>query len=138
MTTIICGQVLGQVDNKYIACCLTYPWLGPDGITLSPTQLVVLFDQHAAHERVRLEAITRENYEPSLSGQDKRENAQEGDEGGENSIPTLRSATVSPPLQLALPPHEMRLMAAFPHIFNRRGLHFTQVCSFFSNTRYRQ
>lgn len=120
LTTIVFWQVLGQVDNKYIACCLTYPWLGPDGTTLSPTQLVVLFDQHAAHERVRLEAITRENYETT----------QEEDEGWEHGVPTLRSATVSPPLQLALPPHELRLMAAFPHVFNRRGLHFSQVCFF--------
>ena len=47
-------QVLGQVDNKFIACLLTLP-PGGDGV---PHKLLSVIDQHAAHERVRLEQLT--------------------------------------------------------------------------------
>ncbi|XP_019858092.1 PREDICTED: DNA mismatch repair protein Mlh3-like [Amphimedon queenslandica] len=48
-------KVLGQIDNKFIACTLKTEELKDD--------LLVLFDQHAADERVRLEALTEGIYD---------------------------------------------------------------------------
>ena len=46
-------QVLAQVDNKFIICVL----YGEGRLGEEP--LVVAIDQHAAHERVRLEHLQR-------------------------------------------------------------------------------
>lgn len=61
-------QVLGQVDNKFIACLLDSQSRGE--LTqlcimcsfeilefLGSHDLLVMIDQHAAHERIRLEAL---------------------------------------------------------------------------------
>jgi DNA mismatch repair protein MLH3 len=47
------AKVVGQVDNKFIACLINLECKGRKSETLS----LVLVDQHAAHERVRLEEI---------------------------------------------------------------------------------
>ena len=69
-------QVVGQIDRKFIACIIKNKKsvTGETEITsadqecsflLFPTipdlksDFLVLFDQHAAHERVRLEQFTR-------------------------------------------------------------------------------
>lgn len=44
-------QVLGQVDDKFIAAKI----LGKSNKTQNTTEFLVLFDQHAVHERIRLE-----------------------------------------------------------------------------------
>ena len=102
------GQVLGQLDQKFIACSLTYP--NPKGASSPASQLVVLFDQHAVHERVRLEAIIRGNCETLESGET-----------------VLCKSAVIPPLELNLPEDEVRLMQAYSEKFNQRGLYFTRV-----------
>ncbi len=50
-------QVLKQVDDKFIVCVMTSDEGADDGKTKSCDVLVVI-DQHAAHERVRLEQLT--------------------------------------------------------------------------------
>ena len=42
-------EVIGQVDNKFIACR-----------TAKPPQMIIFIDQHAADERIRLERLTKE------------------------------------------------------------------------------
>jgi len=42
-------EVIGQVDNKFIACR-----------TVKPPQMILFIDQHAADERIRLERLTKE------------------------------------------------------------------------------
>lgn len=101
-------QVLGQLDQKFIVCSLKYSSQEePPG---EASQLLVLFDQHAVHERVRLETIIQENFETLASGES-----------------VLCSAAISPPLELDLPEHEVRLMQAYIKKFNQRGLYFTKV-----------
>lgn len=101
-------KVLGQLDEKFIACSLTYQ--NPEGAPRPTSQLVVLFDQHAVHERVRLETIIQENCERLDSGET-----------------VLSKSAVIPPLELVLPEDEVRLMQAYAHKFNQRGLYFTRV-----------
>ncbi|XP_064110588.1 uncharacterized protein LOC135218299 isoform X2 [Macrobrachium nipponense] len=100
-------KVLGQLDNKFIACTIKYT---AQDETNSPISLVVLFDQHAVHERVRLESIIEENLELAESGKQ-----------------VIRSSMVTPPMSLTLPDDEVRLMVAYKELFFQRGLHFTKV-----------
>lgn len=100
--------MLGQLDQKFIACNLRYS--SPEEPTSKASQLVVLFDQHATHERVRLETITEENFKILESGES-----------------VLCSTAVSPPLELDLPEDEIRLMQAYSKKFNQCGLYFTKV-----------
>ncbi|MPC65409.1 DNA mismatch repair protein Mlh3 [Portunus trituberculatus] len=101
-------KVLGQLDEKFIACSLTYQ--NPEGPPGPASQIVVLFDQHAVHERVRLETIIQENCEKLDSGET-----------------VLSKTAVIPPLELELPEDEVRLMQAYAHKFNQRGLYFTRA-----------
>lgn len=54
-------QVVGQIDEKFIAIVMA---MNPEETAASADretksqELVVLVDQHAAHERVRLEQLT--------------------------------------------------------------------------------
>ncbi|XP_066958145.1 LOW QUALITY PROTEIN: uncharacterized protein [Macrobrachium rosenbergii] len=100
-------KVLGQLDNKFIACNIEYT---SQDETNSPLNLVVLFDQHAVHERVRLESIIEENLELAESGKQ-----------------AIRSSMVTPPMSLTLPDDEIRLMVAYKELFFQRGLHFTKT-----------
>ncbi|XP_063594582.1 uncharacterized protein LOC134771578 [Penaeus indicus] len=101
-------RVLGQLDKKFIACEITYTSSDPTLHKVS--EIIVLFDQHAVHERVRLETLTEENYE-SL----------------ENGERVIRTYMISPPLEMTLPESEVRLMMAYTRTFIQWGLHFTQV-----------
>ena len=108
ITILIYLQVLGQLDNKFIACSIKYT--SKDELNSPPCDLVVLFDQHAVHERVRLETIIDENYEVAESGRR-----------------IIRSSLVTHPISLSLPDDEVRLMVAYDDLFIQRGLHFSKV-----------
>ncbi|XP_047500098.1 DNA mismatch repair protein Mlh3-like [Penaeus chinensis] len=101
-------KVLGQLDKKFIACEITYT--SSDPTLHKVNEIIVLFDQHAVHERVRLETLTEENYE-SL----------------ENGERVIRTCMITPPLEMTLPESEVRLMMAYTRTFIQWGLHFTQV-----------
>ena len=65
-------KVLGQVDNKFIACLIKPQPTGDNRllnyllfiiiIIIGSHNLLVLFDQHAVHERIRLEILTQGMY----------------------------------------------------------------------------
>ncbi|XP_068110615.1 DNA mismatch repair protein Mlh3 isoform X2 [Hyperolius riggenbachi] len=103
-------QVLQQIDNKFIACMIdtktgqmTESNNRPE---FSGGNLVVLVDQHAAHERVRLEQLIADSYEVSpLDGRRK-----------------LKVSTVNPPLELDITQEQHRLLRTRVAALHKDGL----------------
>ncbi|XP_069118087.1 uncharacterized protein [Argopecten irradians] len=93
-------KVIGQVDNKFIACMTSSR---TNKMSAVPN-LLLLFDQHAAHERVRLQKLTKEAYE--------RDNR-------------ICRSTVTPAKQLTLEEEEVRVMVSYREEFARIGVDFT-------------
>uniref|UniRef100_A0A8C9XVG4 WW domain-containing protein n=1 Tax=Sander lucioperca TaxID=283035 RepID=A0A8C9XVG4_SANLU len=108
---MICSmKVIHQVDKKFLA-------------SLNETEgnLLVLVDQHAAHERVRLENLVADSYEDDPDAPGERR---------------LCSSTILPPLEIRVTEEELRLLrcahlrclglevkfsqAADPHVFVRK------------------
>ncbi|XP_050811607.1 DNA mismatch repair protein Mlh3 isoform X2 [Gopherus flavomarginatus] len=85
-------QVLHQVDNKFIACLIN---TRSDVNADVDGNLLVLVDQHAAHERIRLEQLIADSYEkqPEESGKKK-----------------LLSSTICPPLEIEVTEEQRRLL----------------------------
>ncbi|CAH1263233.1 MLH3 [Branchiostoma lanceolatum] len=97
-------QIIGQVDNKFIACMMKNS--AHNFTTSSAPNLLVLIDQHAAHERVRLEKLHDDLYEP--------------DPGSPHQH--LKFSHVIPPLEVPLPAEELRLLQAYKSAFQRLGV----------------
>ncbi|XP_060685004.1 DNA mismatch repair protein Mlh3 [Hemiscyllium ocellatum] len=97
-------QVLNQVDNKFIACLIETRTNKE-----APTggNLLVLVDQHAAHERVRLEQLLSDCYEriPDAAGQRK-----------------LCSSIVCPPMEISCTQDEIRLLRLYRKHLEAAGL----------------
>ncbi|XP_053458379.1 DNA mismatch repair protein Mlh3 isoform X3 [Nycticebus coucang] len=100
-------QVLQQVDNKFIACLMSTK-TGENG--KAGGNLLVLVDQHAAHERVRLEQLIIDSYEkqqPQGSGRKK-----------------LLSSTLIPPLEITVTEEQRRLLRCYHKNLEDLGLEF--------------
>lgn len=98
-------QVLQQVDNKFIACLMSTK-MEENG--KSGGNLLVLVDQHAAHERVRLEQLISDSYEkqpPQSCGRKK-----------------LLSSTIIPPLAITVPKEQRRLLRSYHKHLEDLGL----------------
>ncbi|XP_064599786.1 uncharacterized protein LOC135466298 isoform X2 [Liolophura sinensis] len=97
-------QVMGQVDDKFIACLMRTKEknLSADG------NLLVLVDQHAAHERVRLEQLTKDSYVTNSDG---------------NRV--IKSSAIIPPLELRLTEELVRVMTAYQAKFEQLGVMFS-------------
>ena len=52
-------SVIGQVDKKFIAATMPYDGEGGSACGRNRSLLLVLFDQHAVHERIRLETLIK-------------------------------------------------------------------------------
>ncbi|XP_063041582.1 DNA mismatch repair protein Mlh3 [Engraulis encrasicolus] len=91
-------KVIDQVDKKFLACLINP---GDQGMCFySKTErcqanLLVLVDQHAAHERVRLEGLVAESYEEDPEQPEQRK---------------LVSSAVSPPLEVAITQEDLILL----------------------------
>ncbi|XP_013398095.1 uncharacterized protein LOC106164657 [Lingula anatina] len=92
-------EVVQQIDNKFIACMVSL------NQECSVPNLLVVIDQHAAHERVRLEDLVKENYVDS----DQQR---------------ILTSCIDPPEVLTLLPDQVRLMQAYRTQLENIGIHF--------------
>ncbi|GIX85255.1 DNA mismatch repair protein Mlh3 [Caerostris extrusa] len=83
-------KVIGQVDCKFIACIIQ-----DFCENFKDKNLLVLFDQHAVHERVRLEELIADLYEMRESKK------------------IVKTLPINPPITISLEPEEIRLLYAF-------------------------
>jgi len=97
------AKVIGQVDDKFIACL--FP-----GASKEDTSLV-LIDQHAAHERIRLEKLLKQigYYEPCTSKNTLKENI----------------CHLKPPAELCFNDDEIDTLLHYSSEFEQVGLKFS-------------
>ncbi|XP_036398146.1 DNA mismatch repair protein Mlh3 [Megalops cyprinoides] len=100
-------KVVHQVDKKFIACLINTRNQGDAESSDDEGNLLVLVDQHAAHERVRLENLVTDSYEedPEAPGQKR-----------------LCSSTVTPPLEIDVTEEELRLLRSCQPFLRGLGL----------------
>uniref|UniRef100_A0A8C8C457 DNA mismatch repair protein Mlh3 n=1 Tax=Oncorhynchus tshawytscha TaxID=74940 RepID=A0A8C8C457_ONCTS len=102
-------KVIHQVDKKFLACLINTQDQEP-----AAWNLLVLVDQHAAHERVRLENLVADSYEddPETPGERR-----------------LCSSTVAPPLEVSVTEEELRLLRSCRPSLRGLGLEmqFSQI-----------
>ncbi|XP_065822517.1 DNA mismatch repair protein Mlh3 isoform X2 [Labrus bergylta] len=111
---ILSMKVIHQVDKKFLACLINTQETKreEEPLTLTETKgnLLVLVDQHAAHERVRLENLVADSYEddPDAPGQRR-----------------LCSSTIFPPLEMSVTEEELRLLRSWQPNLRSLGLEVT-------------
>ncbi|XP_055720834.1 DNA mismatch repair protein Mlh3 isoform X4 [Salvelinus fontinalis] len=88
-------KVIHQVDKKFLACLINTQDQEPAACSETDGNLLVLVDQHAAHERVRLENLVADSYEDDPEAPGERR---------------LCSSTVAPPLEVSVTEEELRLL----------------------------
>ncbi|GIY58484.1 DNA mismatch repair protein Mlh3 [Caerostris darwini] len=93
-------KVIGQVDCKFIACIIQ-----DFCENFKDKNLLVLFDQHAVHERVRLEELIADLYEMRESKK------------------IVKTLPINPPITISLEPEEIRLLHAFHLPLEDIGFH---------------
>ncbi|XP_077587333.1 DNA mismatch repair protein Mlh3 [Stigmatopora nigra] len=102
-------KVINQVDNKFLACLInTTDDVNTEG------HLIVLLDQHAAHERVRLENLIADSFEddPNTPGEKR-----------------LCSSCISPPLHICVTEEEIRMIRSYQIDLQKLGLEVTLSAS---------
>ncbi|MBN3294905.1 MLH3 protein, partial [Amia calva] len=112
MKASTCALVIQQVDKKFLACLIhTKDKEGANSTDSEEGNLLVLVDQHAAHERVRLENLIIDSYE-----------AQPGQASGQKR---LCSSSVSPPLEIDVTEEEFRMLRSCQPFLRDLGLEMT-------------
>ncbi|KAK6481391.1 DNA mismatch repair protein Mlh3, partial [Huso huso] len=100
-------EVVQQVDNKFIACLIN---TRSQEDTDKEDNLLVLVDQHAAHERVRLEKLVTDSYETHSDASGPKR---------------LCSSTVCPPLEIDVTEEELRLLRSCQTFLKELALEMT-------------
>ncbi|KAJ7399514.1 DNA mismatch repair protein Mlh3 [Pitangus sulphuratus] len=95
-------QVLQQVDNKFIACLIN---TRNEMDKKADGNLLILVDQHAAHERIRLEQLIADSYEKETSACGKKK---------------ILSSSISPPLEIEVTEEQRRFLRLTYVIINWR------------------
>ncbi|XP_073679315.1 DNA mismatch repair protein Mlh3 isoform X2 [Garra rufa] len=88
-------RVINQLDRKFLACLINTTEPEASESSTNEGNLLVLVDQHAAHERVRLEALVTDSYEDDPDTPGKKR---------------LCSSSVTPPLEINVTEEEQRLL----------------------------
>ncbi|KAJ7988638.1 hypothetical protein DPEC_G00311290 [Dallia pectoralis] len=100
-------KVIQQVDKKFLACLINTQEQETATCSKTNGNLLVLVDQHAAHERVRLENLIADSYEDNPDAVGERR---------------LCSSTVTPPLEVSLTQDEQRLLRSGQTYWRALGL----------------
>lgn len=95
------AKVIGQVDCKFIACLI------PKIEKFKARDLIVLFDQHAVHERICLEKLIEDLYENDSVKQN------------------IKSTSIDIPITVHMRPEEMRVLEAYKSQLDKFGLKVT-------------
>ncbi|XP_039249039.2 uncharacterized protein LOC120326763 [Styela clava] len=97
-------QIIGQLDNKFIVTLLSPAKTGTDDETITDNEksTIVLFDQHAVHERIRLERL-----EKDIQSNDG-----------------IKSATLKNEISIHMRESECTLMEAWKNKFAKIGLQY--------------
>ncbi|XP_033632455.1 uncharacterized protein LOC117294044 isoform X2 [Asterias rubens] len=107
-------KVLGQVDNKFIACTINTN----DKNKSAEPNLILLIDQHAAHERIRLEQLTADVFEDLASDEE------DDDETTVEQRPLMKSSSVIPPISMTFSRKQLRLLGVFGKNLQRLGINY--------------
>lgn len=115
------AQVIGQVDDKFIACKLPYSLtVGPD-LKDGTQQILVLVDQHAADERVRVEMLMKEFCD--FKNKERMQNMNDNEVHQINSL--VETIQINPPNKIILTEREVRVVKRFEANFNSWGIFFS-------------
>lgn len=107
-------QVIAQVDKKFIACRLVS--------RSSEKDLLVMVDQHAADERVRLERFLAELYKGDEPDDEVKDAAAETEANGECIVDTI---ILDPPCRTTMQASEVQAALRHKHRYTRWGILFT-------------
>jgi DNA mismatch repair protein MLH3 len=118
------ATIVGQVDLKFIACLIPtrdYRYEQADSTLRNETALpgaptLVLIDQHAADERIRVEAFLEELCLGFLNNLD----------GNADPVHRIELRTLTPPKPVLVTWHELRLLQEskeIPEAFRMWGIH---------------
>lgn len=118
------AKIIGQVDRKFIACTMAKSTSGNNAQLRnnnvdSSTSTLVLIDQHAADERVRVEGFLKELCLGFLSTSDKHIGA----------VCNIRVRSLAPPKPILLTAHEFRFLdesSEVQELFGSWGVRFAK------------